>query len=120
HGDATPENFMAGGGLSIVAFDLERCHRDDRVFDVGRIAGELKHFFLMATGNKYAAEPFIGHFLWEYACHFPDRNRAFGSITGRVPFYMGLTLLRIAHNNWVSPAYRRCLIDEAKACLRGF
>lgn len=120
HGDATPENFIAGGGLSIVAFDLERSHRDDRVFDIGRIAGELKHCFMRATGNKYAAEPFIGHFLWEYACHFPNRESAFRSITGRVPFYMGLTLLRIARNSWVSHEYRRRLVDEAKECLRRF
>ena len=117
HGDATPENFMAGDGLSVIAFDLERARHADRVFDVGRFAGELKHFFLQATGNKYAAEPFIGHFLWEYACHFPDRDRAFRSITGRVPFYMGTTLLRIARNGWISSDYRRQLVSEAKACL---
>ena len=89
HGDATPENFMFGNGLSVIAFDLERTKRADRVFDTGRIAGELKHFFMRATGNKDAAEPFIGHFLWEYACHFPNRASAFQSITGRTPFYMG-------------------------------
>jgi aminoglycoside phosphotransferase (APT) family kinase protein len=120
HGDATPENFMFGGGLSVVAFDLERARRADRVFDTGRIAGELKHFFMRATGNKYAADPFIGHFLWEYACHFPDRDSAFRSITGRTPFYMGLTLLRISRNTWVEPEYRRRLINEAKECLRRF
>ena len=120
HGDATPGNFMFGKGPSVITFDLERAKRDDRVFDSGRIAGELKHFFLRATGNTYAAEPFIGHFLWEYACHFPDRNRAFGSITGRVPFYMGTTLLRIARNEWVGPEYRRQLVNEAKSCLRRF
>jgi hypothetical protein len=120
HGDATPDNFMLGNGLNVTAIDLERAHHDDRVFDAGRIAGELKHFFLRATGSRYAAEPFIGHFLWEYACHFPDRERAFRSITGRVPFYMGITLLRIARNSWVSRDYRRCLINEAKECLREF
>jgi len=118
HGDATPENFMFGGDLGVIAYDLERAKLDDRVFDIGRIAGELMHFFLRATGNKYAAEPFIGHFLWEYSCHFPDRNSAFRSITGRVPFYMGITLLRIARNGWVSHEYRRQLINEAKHCLR--
>ena len=118
HGDATPENFKFTGGLNVSTFDLERAHRDDRVFDVGRIAGELKHFFLRDTGSKEAAEPFIGHFLWEYACHFPDRDKAFRSITARVPFYMGITLLRIARNSWIAQDYRRCLIHEAKECLR--
>ena len=120
HGDATPDNFKFGNGLEVTAFDLERTKRADRVFDTGRIAGELKHFFMRATGNKNAAEPFIGHFLWEYTCHFPNRDRAFQSITGRTPFYMGITLLRIARNSWIAPEYRRRLIDEAKECLRRY
>ncbi len=120
HGDATPENFLFGRGLNVISFDLERTKRADRVFDTGRIAGELKHFFLRATGNPSAAEPFIGHFLWEYACHFPDRDRAFGAITSRVPFYLGITLLRISRNGWIDPAYRRELISEAKNSLRRF
>lgn len=120
HGDATPDNFIFGHDLRVVALDLERAKRADRVFDTGRIAGELKHFFMQATGDKYAAEPFIGHFLWEYACHFPNRESAFRSISGRTPFYMGITLLRIARNSWVAPDYRRRLIDEAKECLRRF
>jgi thiamine kinase-like enzyme len=120
HGDATPSNFLFGYGLDVIAIDLERMKRADRVFDVGRIAGELQHAFLQATGHKYAAEPWIGHFLWEYSCHFPDRNSAFRSITGRLPFQMGLTLLRIARNSWVSSAYRRRLIEEAKITLRTF
>lgn len=120
HGDATPSNFLFGSGLDVCAVDLERMKRADRVFDVGRLAGELQHFFLQATGNKYAAEPFIGHFLWEYACHFPDREEAFRSIGGRVPFYMGLTLLRIARNSWVNSEYRRRLVEEAKITLRTF
>jgi aminoglycoside phosphotransferase (APT) family kinase protein len=117
HGDATPSNLLFGGGLSVIAIDLERMKRADRAFDLGRIAGELLHHFLQA-GNKPGAEPFIGHFLWEYACHFPDRDRAFRSITGRLPFQMALTLLRIARNSWVSANQRRRLVDEAKGILR--
>ncbi len=120
HGDATPSNFLFGEGLSVVGIDLERMKRADRVFDLGRIAGELQHFFLQITGNKYAAEPFIGHFLWEYACHFPNRHSAFASIARRLPFQMGLTLLRIARNSWISDDYRRRLIEEAKITLRTF
>jgi hypothetical protein len=102
----------------VIAIDLERMRRADRVFDLGRIAGELQHSFLQATGNQHAAEPFIGHFLWEYAWHFPDRSRAFRSITGRLPFQMALTLLRIARNSWVSLAQRKRLVEEAKVILR--
>jgi hypothetical protein len=104
----------------VIAIDLERMKRADRVFDVGRIAGELQHFYLQATGDKFGAEPFIGHFLWEYACHFPDRERAFRSITSRVPFQMGLTLLRIARNDWIDAPHRQRLIQQAKVILRTF
>ncbi|MDR0933146.1 MAG: aminoglycoside phosphotransferase family protein [Victivallales bacterium] len=120
HGDATPENFLFGDNLSVISFDLERVKRADRVFDTGRVAAELQHFFLLLTGNKYAAEPFIGHFLREYACHFPDRERAFESTTRRVPFYMGITLLRNARNSWFDWNYRRKLVHEAKQCLRRY
>lgn len=120
HGDATPDNFMFGAGLEVMTFDLERSKRADRVFDTGRIAGELKHFFMRASGDQDAADPFIRHFLWEYACHFPDRDSAFAAIGGRIPFYMGLTLLRIARNTWVEPAHRARLLDEAKHCLRRY
>jgi Phosphotransferase enzyme family len=118
HGDATPANFLLGSGLHVIAIDLERMIRADRVWDVGRITGELQHAFLQATGDRNAAEPFIGHFLWEYACHFPDRDSAFRSICGRLPFQMALTLLRIARNDWVEESHRRRLIEEARTTLR--
>ena len=118
HGDATPENFMFSGDDGLETFDLERSMYADRIFDIGRIAGELKHFFLMNYPDSFAAEPFIGHFLWEYATHFPDREETFRSITQRVPFYMGLTLLRIARNFWMEHDYRVRLIGEAKKCFQ--
>jgi tRNA A-37 threonylcarbamoyl transferase component Bud32 len=118
HGDATPSNFKVCPGREIMAFDFERMTWADRVFDLGRLAGELKHFFLRATGDRWAAEPFIGHFLWEYSGHFQDRQEAFRSVTRRVPFYLGITLLRIARNSWVDWDHRRRLLEEAKANLR--
>jgi aminoglycoside phosphotransferase (APT) family kinase protein len=118
HGDATPSNLLFGSGLSVIAIDLERMKRADRTFDLGRIAGELQHYFLQATGSRQAADPFIGHFLWEYACHFPDRDRAFHSISDRLPFQMALTLLRIARNSWVSYLQRQRLVEEARHILR--
>lgn len=118
HGDATPSNFEFGPGREVMVFDLERMTWADRVFDLGRLTGELKHFFLRGTGDTLAAEPFIGHFLWEYCGHFPDRQDAFRSITRRIPFYLGITLLRIARNSWVDCDYRRRLLHEAKNNLR--
>jgi hypothetical protein len=102
----------------VTAIDLERMQHRDRVYDVGSIIGELVHYFLRASGNRFTVEPFITYFLQEYASHFPDREAAFFSITKRLPFYMGLTLLRIARNNWLSREYRVRLIEEAREILR--
>jgi Phosphotransferase enzyme family len=118
HGDATPANFLFGGGLDVGAIDLERMKRGDRMFDVGRIAGELQHAFMSGTGDRYRAEPFIGHFLWEYSCHFPDRHSAFSSITSRAPYYMAVNLLRIARNNYIGNSYSGRLVAQAKELLR--
>jgi aminoglycoside phosphotransferase (APT) family kinase protein len=118
HGDLTPTNILFGDGPWVIALDLERMKATDRVFDLGRVAAELKHFFLLYTGNGGAAEPFIGHFLWEYATHFPDRQSAFGAVTRRLPFYMALTEIRIARNSWITDRHRRRLLEEAKRTLR--
>lgn len=118
HGDLTPTNILFGDGPWVIALDLERMKATDRVFDLGRVAAELKHFFLIYTENGEAAEPFIGHFLWEYATHFPDQQSAFAAVTRRLPFYMALTEIRIARNSWITDRHRRRLLDEAKRTLR--
>ena len=41
HGDATPANFLFGHGLDVAAIDLERARWGDRMFDIGRVAGEI-------------------------------------------------------------------------------
>jgi aminoglycoside phosphotransferase (APT) family kinase protein len=118
HGDATPSNFLFGQGAQVRLIDLERMRRADRASDLGRLAGELRHCFIQATGDSRAAEPFIGHFLWEYASHFPDHERAFHHICARIPFYMGTCLLRIARNPWLEWGHRRRLAHEARAILK--
>ena len=118
HGDATPANFLFGCGMDVAAIDLERMKRGDRVFDVGRVAGELQHAFMSATGDSHRAEPFISHFLWEYSCHFPDRQQTFDSVAARVPYYMALNLLRIARNDYIGRDYGRRLVARAKKLLQ--
>jgi len=118
HGDATPANFLFGHGMDVAAIDLERMKRGDRMFDVGRVAGELQHAFMSAVGDRHRAEPFIGHFLREYSRHFPDRQRTFESITARAPYYMALNLLRIARNDYIGEAYGGRLVARAKKLLR--
>ena len=70
------------------------------------------------TGDRRRAEPFIGHFLWEYSSHFDDHREMFDSITERAPFYMALNLLRIARNGYISTEYGERLIERAKKLLR--
>jgi aminoglycoside phosphotransferase (APT) family kinase protein len=118
HGDATPANFLFGHDMDVAAIDLERMRRGDRMFDVGRVTGELQHAFMSAVGDWHRAEPFIGHFLWEYSCHFPDRDKAFESITARVPYYMALNMLRIARNDYIGRDYSDRLVGRAKKLLR--
>jgi aminoglycoside phosphotransferase (APT) family kinase protein len=118
HGDATPANFLFGHGMDVAAIDLERMKRGDRMFDVGRVAGELQHAFMRDCGDRRRAEPFIGHFLWEYSGHFPDREQTFESVSARAPFYMALNLLRIARNGYIGQDYGRWLVRQASRLLR--
>lgn len=117
HGDATPTNFLFPNARDVVAIDLERMKSADRVFDIGMVCGELKHAFLWRTGHRHSSEPFIRHFLDQYASHFSSPPAALERITRRVPFYMALTELRIARNDWLDWEYRHRLAGEAHACL---
>ncbi len=118
HGDATPTNFIFTDRGDIVAIDLERMKNSDLTFDIGMVCGELKHAFLWRTGNPFAAEPFIRYFLKSYSSHFNDVKKAFRKITLRNPFYMAMTELRIARNDYLEWNYRKRLAYEAMECLK--
>lgn len=116
HGDATPTNFFFHHN-EVTAIDLEKMKFADRCWDLGFIAAELKHHFMWRTGDGQRAEPFIGHFLWEYG--MASGNTAiFYDIIRRLPLYMALGLLRIARNDWIDEKYRNKLIGEARLCLK--
>jgi aminoglycoside phosphotransferase len=119
HGDATPTNFLFQRNR-VSGIDIERMAWSDRCWDLGFMTAELKHHFSWRTGNGSAAEPFIGHFLWEYSVDHRNRGGAqtFNDITARIPLYMALGLLRIARNDWLDLRYRRNLVREAKRCLK--
>lgn len=117
HGDATPTNFLFTERNDIVAIDFERMKKGDSAFDIGMVCGELKHAFLWRTGDPFAAEPFIRYFLDSYAGCCIDPGSAFRAITRRNPFYMALTELRIARNDYLHWDYRKRLVHEAKECL---
>ncbi len=119
HGDATPTNFLFHHG-TVRAIDLERMKWGDRCWDLGFMAAELKHHFMWRSGNGWAAEPFIGHFLWEYSVNHRKGGgtQTFHQITGRLPLYMALGLMRIARNEWLDLPHRQNLMREAKRCLK--
>ncbi len=118
HGDATPTNFIFTDNGDVVAIDLERIKAGDIVYDVGMVCGELKHSFLWRANNFNISEGYIRHFLKSYTSHFYDPKEAFRSITLRTPFYMALTELRIARNDFLDWEYRKRLIYEASQCLK--
>jgi thiamine kinase-like enzyme len=118
HGDSTPTNFIFTERGDVVAIDLERMKNADAVFDIGMVCGEIKHAFLWRTGNRYKAEPFIRHFFESYSSHFHDPKKAFKEITMRNSFYMAMTELRIARNDYLDLNYRKRLADEALQCLK--
>ena len=104
--------------MDVAAIDLERMKRGDRMFDAGRVAGELQHAFMSAAGDRHRAESFIRYFFWEYSCHFPDHQRTFASVTARAPYYMALNLLRIARNDYIDRDYGGKLVAQAKKLLQ--
>jgi thiamine kinase-like enzyme len=118
HGDATPTNFLFPERGHVVAIDLERMKLADSVYDLGMVAGELKHAFIWRTGDPRRAEPFIAHFFRSYAEHFPVPKEAFRELTRRNPFYMALAELRIARNSYLDRDYTCRLADEAYNCLK--
>ena len=116
HGDATSTNFVINR-QEVTGIDLEKMKWADRCWDLGFIAAELKHHFMWRMGDKWAAEPFIGHFLWQYAVSCKD-SQFFNILTGKIPLYMALGLLRIARNSWLDDQHRKNLISEAELCLK--
>ena len=48
HSDVTPANILFGDGPWVIVIDLERMKLADRVLDLGRVVGELQHYFLQA------------------------------------------------------------------------
>lgn len=118
HGDATPTNFIFCENGDVVAIDLERLKNGDIVYDIGMVCGELKHSFLWRTGDWHISEIYIRHFLKSYSSHFVDHRKAFNDITRRNPFYMAMTELRIARNDFLDWNYRKRLVNEAMQCLK--
>lgn len=117
HGDATPSNFLFDGD-HVAVIDLENITWGDRSYDLGMVAGELKHQCMMHSGNRFAAEGYIGHFYWEYSRRCNDPYKTFKVLTAKNPFYMAYTEFRIAGNEWLAWDHRKWLTFEGMECLK--
>jgi hypothetical protein len=82
------------------------------------VAGELKHQCMMHSGNRFAAEGYIGHFYWEYSRRCNDPYKTFKVLTAKNPFYMAYTEFRIAGNEWLAWDHRKWLTFEGMECLK--
>jgi hypothetical protein len=116
HGDCTPGNFIISDSPRIVAIDLERSRWSDPVFDLGRMSAELKHKFMLHTKDVEKASPFIQS-MYDSYCALLTNGESYEDLIKRNPYYEGLTLLRIAKNNWLPDEHKRKLIDESKLVL---
>ncbi len=113
HHDANPVNYVFDGE-KVYALDFEsaRLHANP-VHDLGIMAAELKHYFAMHKNDDSRAEPYIGHFLWQYSRGLSE----FKSFTKALPFYMSLGLLRMNRLR-IDPDRGGYILREAIACLK--
>lgn len=113
HRDATPSNYVFRKGIPY-ALDLESSWENgNAVRDLGILCSELKNYFEFNKGSGMNAEPYIGHFLWQYSRDEED----FRYITRVLPFFMALGLLRSARLHRKYPHYDY-LLKEAIECLK--
>jgi tRNA A-37 threonylcarbamoyl transferase component Bud32 len=112
HNDATPANYIFKDDKPY-ALDLESSWgHANYIHDLGVMAAEIKNSFALSKGSDDKAEPYIGHFIWNYC----QEEGQFQEITRTLPFFMAFGLLRIARLH-VSSNHRAYLYKEALACL---
>lgn len=113
HRDVHPSNYIFHKGKPY-ALDFESSwFHANPVRDLGVLSAELKNYFEQNKGGGSKAEPYIGHFLWEYS---GGDEKNFMEITKVLPFYMSLGLLRSARLH--HEVYQGYLVREAMACLK--
>lgn len=113
HRDTSPLNYMIRQGTPY-ALDMESCwHHANNIRDVGTLCAEMKNYFQLNCGSGIKAEPYIGHFLW----HYSKSEQEFRRISGTLPFFMSIGLLRPARL-YRHSAYYDYLLREALECLK--
>lgn len=116
HGDATPTNFLFPDG-GAVAVDLERLRPGDRLFDLGWVAGELRHAFAWRFQDPAAAGPFITVFIGAYREAVAGAADLCERLERLTPLYQALALLRVARNAYLAWDYRRYLVEAGLSLL---
>jgi Ser/Thr protein kinase RdoA (MazF antagonist) len=112
HGDPNPMNYLFSHD-KVYVLDLEgSMEHANFVHDLGIVAAELKIYFAIHRGDGNMAEPYIGHYLWQYSHSEPE----FYAITRALPFFMSMGWLRMARLGQ-SPEHRAYIFREANACL---
>ena len=112
HRDVTPSNYIFYKDEPYALdFESSWLHAHP-VRDLGILGAELKNEFELHRGGGRKAEPYIGHFLWEYSRDEKD----FNYVTRILPFFMSIGLLRSARLH--EGDYRNYLIKEAGECLK--
>lgn len=112
HHDATPANYLLHRERAYaIDFELSVDHGNP-IHDPGILSAEIKNFFAL-RGEDRRAEPYIGHFLWQYSKSLDEFHR----ITRAIPFYMSYGLLRIARGE-KNEGHKKYLLREAEGCLR--
>lgn len=115
--DANFSNFVRTPAGALANIDVEAAGWGDYAYDLGCVAAELKHLFLLHGRGRGASEEFIRRL---YTAYFSDgfmMSEPFEAMTERGRFFMGLFELRMARNGWLDWDYRTGLIREAIACL---
>lgn len=113
HNDANPVNYIFNqSGACALDFESSWEHAN-RIHDLGTVAAELKHYFAFHKNDGNRAEPYIGHFIWNY-CRGEEE---FYRVTKALPFFMSMGLLRIARLN-IDPDHGAYVFREALACLK--
>ena len=113
HGDANPMNYLFHNDrVYVIDFESSKDHAH-HAHDLGLIAAELKHYFAVHQGNGALAEPYIGHYVWQYC----RNEQEFYDVTRALPFFMSLGWLRMARLS-MAMEHRSYVLREAEACLR--
>ena len=113
HGDPNPLNYLfSHQRVYMLDFESSMEHANF-VHDLGIVAAELKNYYAIQRGDARMAEPYIGHFLWQYS----HNEQEFHAIARALPFFISLGLLRMARMK-LGTDHRRFIFREAEACLQ--